>query len=42
LPREPELDGDGAIVGHTLVLHADAKGKPGRPLACGAIVSAGE
>jgi Cu/Zn superoxide dismutase len=31
------LDGDATIVGHTLVLHADAKGKPGKALACGAI-----
>ena len=37
-----QLDGDGSIVGHALVLHADQKGKPGRALACGAIVSAGE
>jgi hypothetical protein len=36
-----QLDGDGTIVGHALVLHADAKGKPGKPLACGAIASAG-
>lgn len=34
------LDGDAAIVGHTLVLHADAKGKPGRALACGPIAAA--
>lgn len=33
------LDGAHSIVGHTLVLHADAKGKPGRVLACGAIFS---
>ena len=31
------LDGDSTIVGHTLVLHADKKGKPGAALACGAI-----
>ncbi len=37
-----QLQGDGAIVGHTLVLHADAKGKPGKALACGAITAAGE
>ena len=34
-----QLDGDGAIVGHTLVLHEDKKGKPGKALACGAIAS---
>jgi predicted small lipoprotein YifL len=32
-----QLDGDGAIVGHTLVLHDDKKGKPGKALACGPI-----
>jgi len=37
-----QLDGDGAIVGHTLVLHDDKKGKPGKALACGAIASGGE
>ena len=37
-----QLQGDGAVVGHTLVLHADAKGKPGKALACGAIAAAGE
>jgi hypothetical protein len=31
------LDGDHSIVGHTLVLHADAKGKLGKVIACGAI-----
>ena len=36
-----QLDGDGAIVGHTLVLHDDKKGKPGKALACGAIASGG-
>jgi Cu/Zn superoxide dismutase len=35
------LDGDGAVVGHALVLHDDRKGKPGKALACGAI-AAGE
>lgn len=35
-----KLDGDGAIVGHTLVLTDDKKGKPGKPLACGAITAA--
>jgi hypothetical protein len=37
-----QLQGDGAVLGHTLVLHADAKGKPGKALACGAIAAAGE
>jgi hypothetical protein len=37
-----QLHGDGAVLGHTLVLHADAKGKPGKALACGAIAAAGE
>ena len=32
-----QLDGDTTIVGHTLVLHDDKKGKPGKPLACGPI-----
>jgi hypothetical protein len=32
-----QLDGDGTIVGRTLVLHDDKKGKPGKILACGAI-----
>jgi hypothetical protein len=36
-----QLQGDGAVIGHALVLHADAKGKPGKALACGAI-TAGE
>lgn len=36
-----QLDGDGAVVGHTLVLHEDKKGKAGRALACGPI-AAGE
>jgi len=36
-----QLDGDAAIVGHTLVLHDDKKGKPGKALACGPI-AAGE
>jgi Cu/Zn superoxide dismutase len=35
------LDGDSSIVGHTLVLHADAKGKPGKAIACGPIQKAG-
>ncbi len=37
-----QLQGDAAVIGHTLVLHADAKGKPGKALACGAIAAAGE
>lgn len=37
-----QLQGDSAAVGHALVLHADAKGKPGKALACGAIAAAGE
>ncbi len=37
-----QLQGDAAVVGHALVLHADAKGKPGKALACGAIAAAGE
>lgn len=32
-----QLDGDRAIVGHTLVLHDDKRGKPGKALACGTI-----
>jgi hypothetical protein len=32
-----QLEGDAAIVGHTLVLHDDKRGKPGKALACGAI-----
>ncbi|HEX4422623.1 MAG TPA: superoxide dismutase family protein [Kofleriaceae bacterium] len=36
-----QLNGDGAIIGHTLVLHADVRGKPGKPLACGAIANIG-
>jgi Cu/Zn superoxide dismutase len=35
------LDGDAAVVGKTLVLHDDKKGKPGKALACGPI-AAGE
>lgn len=35
-----QLDGDAAIVGHTLVLHRDRRGKPGKALACGPIVTA--
>lgn len=36
------LDGDDSIVGHTLVLHEDKKGKPGKALACGPIVADGD
>jgi hypothetical protein len=32
------LDGEDSIAGHTLVLHADKKGAPGKVAACGAIV----
>lgn len=32
-----QLDGEYAIVGHALVLHADKKGKPGKAVACGEI-----
>jgi len=32
-----QLDGDTAVVGHALVLHHDARGKPGKPIACGQI-----
>lgn len=37
-----QLDGDGSIVGHALVLHDDKKGKPGKALACGTIAAADE
>jgi len=33
------LDGEHSVVGHTLVLHDDKKGKPGKAVACGAITS---
>jgi Cu/Zn superoxide dismutase len=33
------LDGEDSIIGHTLVLHADKKGKIGKAVACGAIAS---
>jgi hypothetical protein len=33
------LDGDDTIVGRTLVLHADRKGKAGKILACGPLES---
>jgi len=35
-----QLEGDRAIIGHTLVLHDDKRGKPGKALACGAIGAA--
>ncbi len=35
---ELSLDGEDAIVGRTLVVHADKKGKPGAVVACGPIV----
>jgi hypothetical protein len=34
-----QLDGEGTIVGHTLVLHDDKKGKPGKSMACGPIAA---
>lgn len=34
------LDGESTIVGRTLVLHADKRGKPGKAVACGEITSA--
>lgn len=37
-----QLDGDGTIIGRTLVLHDDKKGKPGKALACGPISAADE
>jgi Cu/Zn superoxide dismutase len=33
------LDGDAAIAGHTLAIHDDKKGKPGKALACGPITA---
>ncbi|HTL34548.1 MAG TPA: hypothetical protein VL326_15575, partial [Kofleriaceae bacterium] len=36
------LDGEQSLVGHTLALHDDKKGKPGKVLACGAIVTSEE
>jgi hypothetical protein len=36
---ELTLDGEDSIVRHTLVLHADKKGAPGKAVACGAIVA---
>jgi hypothetical protein len=37
-----QLDGDSTIVGHTLVLTDDKKGKPGKALACGPIAVVNE
>lgn len=37
-----QLQGDGSVAGHSLVLHDDKKGQPGKALACGAIAAAGE
>lgn len=34
-----ELDGDATIIGRTLALHDDKKGKPGKILACGPIAA---
>lgn len=36
------IDGDASIVGHTLVLHEDKKGAPGKAVACGTIDKAGD
>lgn len=36
------LDGDASIVGHTMVLHEDKKGAPGKAVACGTIDVAGD
>jgi hypothetical protein len=36
------LDGDSTIIGHSLVLHDDKKGKIGKPLACGPIAVVNE
>ncbi|MBL8622342.1 MAG: hypothetical protein JNK64_13600 [Myxococcales bacterium] len=33
------LDGERTIIGRTLVLHADQRGRPGKALACGPIIS---
>jgi Cu/Zn superoxide dismutase len=35
-----KLDGDDSVVGHTLVIHEDKKGKLGKAVACGPIASA--
>jgi Cu/Zn superoxide dismutase len=39
---ELALDGDHSVIGHTLVLHDDRRGKPGKALACGAITGGDE
>lgn len=36
------LDGEQSMIGHTFVLHEDKKGKPGKLLACGSIVTSDE
>lgn len=36
------LGGDDTVIGHTLVLHDDKKGKPGKALACGPIAVVNE
>jgi Cu/Zn superoxide dismutase len=36
------IDGDTSIVGHTVVVHLDKKGQPGKVVACGTIDMAGE
>jgi len=36
------IDGDASIVGHSLVLHEDKKGAPGKAVACGTIDKAGD
>ena len=38
-PAAVQIEGDGSIIGHTLVLHDDSKGKPGKALACGTIAA---
>lgn len=39
---ELPIDGDASIVGHTLVLHEDKKGAPGKTVACGTIDKVGD
>ena len=34
------IDGDASIVGHTLVIHDDKKGQPGKAIACGTVALA--
>lgn len=36
------LEGEQTLIGHTLVLHDDKKGKPGKALACAPIVASDE